>query len=163
MPALLKDKTCHPFTYAWDETELWANRDQQNRGAETAVVVIPFFLGVFAHIHGQSLCHPGLHLTETQPCASHPRGYFVCSIRSSLGVVGSGLSEQWVQSAQSQRALLGVGASTSSCACEGCGKDRNWRCVLFVLSSRRILQLFWPGKMCGERTFSCGSLGALFP
>lgn len=22
VPALLKDKTCHPFTYAWDETEL---------------------------------------------------------------------------------------------------------------------------------------------
>lgn len=78
VPALLKDKTCHPFTYAWDETELWANRDQQNRGAETAAVVIAFFLGVFAHIHGQSLCHPGLHFTETQPRASHPRGYFVC-------------------------------------------------------------------------------------
>lgn len=89
-------------------------------------------------------------------------GILSAAIRSSLGVVGSGLSEQWVQSAQSQCALLGVGASTGSCGCEGCRKDRNWRCVFCVLSSRRILQLFWPGKMCGERTFSCGSLGALF-
>lgn len=67
MAALLKDKTCHPFTYAWDETELWAKRDQQNQGEKQQMWSLHFFLGVFAHIHGQSLCHPRTHVSKIQP------------------------------------------------------------------------------------------------
>lgn len=78
VPALLKDKTCHRFTCTWMKQSHGLTETSKIRVQKQQMWSLHFFLGVFAHIHGQSLCHPGIHATETQPCASHLRGCFVC-------------------------------------------------------------------------------------
>lgn len=68
------------------------------------------------------------------------------------------LCQQWVQSTQSQRALLGVGASTTSC--EGAGRTKIGG-VFSVRLKENIAALL--ARKERERTFSCGSLVVLFP
>lgn len=105
--------------------QLWANRDQQNQNAETADVVIPFFFRVYLHTFMAKTSIILVFMSAKHSLMPSTKGVFcLLQLGLPLELWVQPLSEQWVQSTHSQRALLGVGASTSSCECEGCRKDK---------------------------------------
>lgn len=151
MAALLKDKTCHP-SHMLGMKQSCGLRETSKIRVRNSRCGRCIFFWVYLHTF---MAKASVILELMSAKYSLPPEGVCCLLLLGfpLELCVQPLSEQWVQTTQSQCTLLGVGASTSSCGCEGCRKDKNWRRVFCVVSSRRILQLFWPGKMCGEDIF----------